>query len=149
MNLQESVASGEPSRDESPLDLTTARAAIEKAHRLVGELSAGTQKWTMHVPVDMNRDSDMILTSALTTAELLIAEIERLRAEVDTQKTTAESMTLSLKRRVEEARELGTEIEQLRTHLVGRDKLLRRAFEAGDNAIVVIARDESWDRWAR
>lgn len=46
-------------------------------------------------------------------------------------------------------RELRAEVEHLNAALAGRDKLLRRAFEAGDNAMVVIAADESWDRWAR
>ncbi len=41
------------------------------------------------------------------------------------------------------------EIEQLRAQLVGRDKLLRRAFESGDEAWAVINNDVVWDRWAR
>ncbi len=44
---------------------------------------------------------------------------------------------------------LGFELERVNAALVGRDKLLRKAFEAGDNAMLVIAADESWDRWAR
>ena len=42
--------------------------AIEKAHNLVGDLAAGTKRWQMTVPVDMERDSDMILADALNKA---------------------------------------------------------------------------------
>jgi hypothetical protein len=33
----------------------------------------------MSVPVDVDRDSDMILSAALTAAEVLLAEVHRLR----------------------------------------------------------------------
>jgi len=43
----------------------TARARIEKARDLVGKLCTREQRWTMSVPVDMKRDSDMVLGVAL------------------------------------------------------------------------------------
>lgn len=85
MTTQDIVEQGTDQREASPIDLAVARAAIEKARHLVGELAAGTQRWKMTAPVDMDRDSDMILTSALTTAKLLIAEIEQLRSEPSTE----------------------------------------------------------------
>lgn len=66
--------------DPRELDLDAVRASIAKAQYLVGDLAAGAQQWKMSIPADMDRDSDIILTAALTSAELLIAEVERLRA---------------------------------------------------------------------
>lgn len=67
------------------LDLETIKTGIDKAHELVGELASGKQRWTMHIPVDMQRDSDMILSSALSDAEKLLEEVRDLRALFDLQ----------------------------------------------------------------
>jgi hypothetical protein len=65
------------------LDLDAVRAQIARAHTLIGELSSGTTRWRMSVPVDVDRDSDMILSAALTAADALLAEVQRLTAERD------------------------------------------------------------------
>lgn len=73
------------------LDLDAVRASIDKAEELVGELAAGDQTWKMTIPVDMDRDSDMILISALTSAKLLVVQVERLTRDLATMTEVAKS----------------------------------------------------------
>lgn len=52
---------------------------IEKARNHVYELCKDINKWTMHVPVDEENDSDCIIISALDYAESLEKENKRLK----------------------------------------------------------------------
>jgi hypothetical protein len=62
--------------------LAELRAAIEKAHNHVAALCEGKTKWTMRIPADEDRDSDLVISAGLSAGEKLLAEIERLTDEV-------------------------------------------------------------------
>lgn len=49
--------------------------AIEKAEKHVHDLCDGSKKWTMRVPVDPDRDSDIIICDALAKARKIIAAL--------------------------------------------------------------------------
>jgi len=49
-------------------------ALIEKAMQHVFDLCSGKERWTMRVPVDELRDSDIVIMSALTAAKKYINE---------------------------------------------------------------------------
>lgn len=65
------------------LDLDAIKARIDKAHEHIGALCTGDARWTMHIPVDPTRDSDLILTEALCDAERLLDEFKRLTDQRD------------------------------------------------------------------
>ena len=113
-------------------DRHAALAAIKKAHDHVADLCEGKTKWMMRIPADEERDSDLVISAGLKAGEDAVGEIERVRDYWNA-----------------EFAELHAMYERLNAELVGRDKLLRRAFESGDDAWAVINRDESWDRWTR
>lgn len=62
-------------------DIEAIRARAQKAHERVADLCSGKERWTMRVPANFERDSDLILTVALNDIDVLIAEVERMRAE--------------------------------------------------------------------
>ncbi|HEY1176794.1 MAG TPA: helix-turn-helix transcriptional regulator [Phytomonospora sp.] len=67
----------------APLDLDLAAARIDRAHRLVGDLAAGTSRWKMTIPANPAADSDLILARALADAEKAVAELVTARADRD------------------------------------------------------------------
>lgn len=67
----------------TPLDLEAIKERNDKAHKHIGDLCTGTVRWTMHIPVDPRRDSDIILTEALLDAERLIAEMRNQRIRIE------------------------------------------------------------------
>lgn len=67
----------------APLDLELAAARIDRAHRLVGDLAAGTTRWKMTIPANPAADSDLILSRALADAEQAVAELAKARADRD------------------------------------------------------------------
>jgi hypothetical protein len=48
------------------------RAAIDAAHTMVDDLCARRRDWVMHVPADANRDPDLVISRALTLAEVML-----------------------------------------------------------------------------
>jgi hypothetical protein len=64
----------------APLDLGLAAARIDHAHRLVGDIAAGTTRWKMTIPANPALDSDLILAVALADAEKAVAELAVARA---------------------------------------------------------------------
>lgn len=60
------------------IDMEGVKARIDRAHKLIGDLCMGRQKWKMSIPADEERDSDLILSAALTDADRLIVRIEDL-----------------------------------------------------------------------
>lgn len=62
-----------------PLDLDAARARIDRAHRMVGDIAAGTTWWKMSIPAREDTDSDLVLATALADAEKAVAELEAAR----------------------------------------------------------------------
>jgi hypothetical protein len=65
------------------LDLNAVKARVDKAHAHIGDLCTGRSRWKMTIPVNPERDSDLILTEALVDAERLMAEVNQLRAQRD------------------------------------------------------------------
>ena len=49
---------------------------IEKAEQRVTDLCEGKVDWTMRVPADEEKDSDLIITAALCSAKTRIEELE-------------------------------------------------------------------------
>lgn len=68
----------------TPVDLAVARQRIERAHTELGDVCAQgpSRRFKMHIPADPERDTDLIISAALNDADLLVGEMERLRATV-------------------------------------------------------------------
>lgn len=64
------------------LDLDAIKASVDKAHQEIGEIAEQgvTRRWRMHIPAQPDRDSDLIISRALTGVDALLAEVKRLRA---------------------------------------------------------------------
>jgi hypothetical protein len=58
---------------------------IERAREEVHALCSGKRRWTMSIPVEEDRDSDTVITSALDYAVILRAEAVRLREALHEQ----------------------------------------------------------------
>lgn len=63
----------------APLDLDIAHARIDRAHRMVGDIAAGTTRWKMTIPAREDTDSDLVLAVALADAERAVAELAAVR----------------------------------------------------------------------
>lgn len=61
------------------IDLDAARAALKTAHDHVADLCEGRTKWTMRIPADEQRDSDLVIGAGLDAGEKAAAEVEILR----------------------------------------------------------------------
>jgi hypothetical protein len=59
-------------------DLAAIRVRVEAAHAEVVRLCKGG-RWTMRVPAQPGKDSDLVIAAALDDARALAAEVERLR----------------------------------------------------------------------
>lgn len=64
------------------LDLLAIKVSIATAHDHVCDIAQGKAKWTMRIPADEKRDSDLVLSKAFADAEKLLAEVERLSREL-------------------------------------------------------------------
>lgn len=51
----------------------TLRARLEAAERMVNDLCSGKERWTMRVPADPDRDSDLVISGALGAIHALLA----------------------------------------------------------------------------
>ncbi|MGH3376006.1 MAG: hypothetical protein ACRDP6_14805 [Actinoallomurus sp.] len=69
--------------DQEPIDLEAFRADIDRAHTEVGEICrrTGPGRWRMSIPARPDRDSDLLISTALARGERLADEVERLRAQ--------------------------------------------------------------------
>lgn len=67
-----------------PADLAAARERITRAHTELGDVCAQgpSRRFKMHIPADPERDTDLIISAALNDADLLVGEVEQLRAAV-------------------------------------------------------------------
>ncbi|MEU8279538.1 hypothetical protein ACFYOK_29520 [Microbispora bryophytorum] len=65
-----------------PDDLAAVRERINRANTELGDVCAQgpSRRFRMHVPVDPERDTDLIIGAALDDAERLASEVEHLRA---------------------------------------------------------------------
>lgn len=63
------------------IDLEAIEARCEAARLEVYRLCQGATTWTMSIPVRED-DTDIVLTNSLRDIPMLLAEVERLRAEV-------------------------------------------------------------------
>lgn len=59
------------------------KARLNKAHTHIADLCEGKAKWTMRIPADPERDSDLILSEALSDAEVLLAIVDDQAAELE------------------------------------------------------------------
>lgn len=64
------------------VDLNEAVLRYNQAYGEVGELAEGTRKWTMHIPAEPERDSDLVISTALDRIPSLVAEVLRLRDDL-------------------------------------------------------------------
>ena len=55
------------------MSLASIRSCVAAANQHVNDLCTGKARWTMRVPVDLERDSDVVISSALVSAEALLA----------------------------------------------------------------------------
>lgn len=64
------------------LDLDAIKASVDKAHQEIGEIAEQgvTRRWRMHIPAQPDRDSDLIISRALTGVDALLAEVKRLHS---------------------------------------------------------------------
>ena len=69
--------------DDTSTDLDAVRERADEAARHIADLCQGKRRWTMTVPVDLERDDDVILSAVVGDARQLAAEVERLRGFVD------------------------------------------------------------------
>lgn len=67
-----------------PDDMAATRERINRAHTELGDVCAQgpSRRFRMHIPADPERDTDLIISAALNDADLLVGEVERLRATV-------------------------------------------------------------------
>lgn len=68
----------------SDLDLDAIERRNDKAHQYIAELCSGNRRWTMTVPVDIERDTDTVLGAALSDNGALVTEVRALRERVAT-----------------------------------------------------------------
>lgn len=75
----------------------------EACHRWISDLCSQKREWVMHIPADLNRDPDLLLSEALTRwktceSELAAAgeEIARLRAKEDDRRNMLEDVINAL-----------------------------------------------------
>jgi hypothetical protein len=87
-----------------------ARAAITKAHDHVGAIALGETRWTMHIPAQPERDSDLILTAGLDAGEKAVAAVEKLLAEIHCLSASESLESALLRRRIAD---LETRLAQL------------------------------------
>ncbi len=66
----------------TPPDLDAIRARAKRSHAEIVGLCDGGRRWTMRVPAQSDRDSDLVLSATVSDVEALLAEVERLRARV-------------------------------------------------------------------
>ena len=59
------------------------RQRVDKARQCVTDLCEGKRRWTMTVPVDLDRDPDVIITDALRDVDALLDIAEELRGVVE------------------------------------------------------------------
>jgi hypothetical protein len=69
--------------DDTALDLDEQAQKIGKAIRHLQELCSGKEKFTMRVPADESRDSDIIFANGLRAGNDLIAELREARKKRD------------------------------------------------------------------
>lgn len=67
--------------DTAPVDVGAVLARVERARKEISDLCHGRRKWTMSVPVQLDRDSDIVFADVTCDAVRLCAEMERLRTE--------------------------------------------------------------------
>lgn len=58
----------------------TIRARVAAANAHVNDLCTGKARWTMRVPMDLERDSDVVIVSALDSVDALLAHVEALES---------------------------------------------------------------------
>lgn len=97
------MAESTEGKTNTPFAMTAERIAeirerVEKASRHIGDICAGRVRWKMTVPVDEERDSDLVLSNSLQDVFTLLAEVEQVsrdlaeaRAELATMTAVAES----------------------------------------------------------
>ena len=64
-----------------PIDLPAIEARNTAAHDHVVKLCRGEEDWTMRIPAQPDRDSDLVIDAALADVLALVAEVRRLRGE--------------------------------------------------------------------
>ena len=72
---------------DTPFDLAIARSQIKAAMDEVDAICEGKRRWTMRVPAQEDRDSDLVIDRALIAAEKLAAEVETLRTQLAEART--------------------------------------------------------------
>ena len=65
-----------------PIDLDAAEARNNAAHDHVAKLCRGEEDWTMRIPAQPERDSDLVISAALADVPGLVAEVRRLRGDL-------------------------------------------------------------------
>ena len=64
-------------RTDTEVDITAMRERLVKAWDAVTDMCSGSRQWRMTIPVDMDRDHDMVIGKALSDLELLLNRMER------------------------------------------------------------------------
>ena len=70
-------------RPTDPIDLDAVQARNHAAHDHVAKLCRGEEDWTMRIPAQPERDSDLVISAALADVLALVAEVRRLRGQLD------------------------------------------------------------------
>jgi len=70
-----------------PLDLDAISTRAEAAHQMVVNLckprdAEGSREWVMSIPVRPDHDPDVVISDSLRDVGSLIAEVQKLRAEL-------------------------------------------------------------------
>lgn len=74
-------------------DVAAMRAAIEKAHDHVSDLCEGKTKWTMRIPAEPDRDSDLVIGAGLQAGK---KALDRLAAAEQERDRTREQLADAL-----------------------------------------------------
>ena len=62
------------------VDVERTKAKLDKAQIENGEVAADRSRYRMSIPANPDRDTDLIIGDALTSAESLVAAVERVQA---------------------------------------------------------------------
>lgn len=74
------------------VDAEHTKAQLDKAQIENGEVAADRSRYRMSIPANPDRDTDLIIGDALTSAESLVAAVERVQALADDLESRADAI---------------------------------------------------------
>jgi hypothetical protein len=95
-------------------ELNAMQDRAKRAHDHVCDIASGKSRWKMTIPANEETDSDLLLAASVTDVPLLVAEVEKLKAERDSfAKAIANVVVLGQDRLSKDAQDVVTELLRL------------------------------------